>query len=334
MISRFIEGADTSGRSWHPIDWYRSRRNGGVSEILRGLSRQLARELNGQLEGLQNFSDPAAITAAMHLAIDDLSNTRAAIERNLRPHATLGPECVLALLDEQIANARVTLSNGMVADCVQASLVASRTLNLLFCARQSIKQEFLVLTPSLWAEDQIRNRAPVVPPETETLPLPTPLKHSTIPRLIIPSSLLYQLHQALFPAEKMMIGAGRRNGDTISIEAVFEVTGRASAVHVQADPDKLGRALIAMSETDTYFAWWIHSHPGKGCEGTIPSQIDRDQEIDWLNDYSPELVSSIMVRDRFIQFWGRALDDKRIRVEVAGPGVDKENTANLYRLEC
>ena len=83
-----------------------------------------------------------------------------------------------------------------------------------------------------------------------------------------------------------------------------------------------------------YFALWIHSHPSTGPEFTHPSSIDIRQHADWLRDYSPDLVSAILVKDRYIRFWGTAVETGKIAVEVEGPGVAIVSQAeNIYRLE-
>ena len=80
---------------------------------------------------------------------------------------------------------------------------------------------------------------------------------------------------------------------------------------------------------------WIHSHPGGGPGMTHPSEIDVEQHADWLRDYSPDLVSAIMVRDRYIRFWGTAVECGRVAVELEGPGTELISASeNVYRLEC
>lgn len=132
----------------------------------------------------------------------------------------------------------------------------------------------------------------------------------------------------------MLVGAGSKNEGIIEIEGIFDVTGRATSGYVKADANRLARALIAMGETGKYFALWVHSHPGRGKEMTHPSSTDLNQEAEWLKDYSPNLVNAIMVEDRYIRFWGKALDEKRINVEIAGGGINKDaGGEHLYRLE-
>jgi hypothetical protein len=139
--------------------------------------------------------------------------------------------------------------------------------------------------------------------------------------ILIQSDILFQCFQSLFPPERMLAVSGRRKNRQIELGAVFDVTGNASAGHVQADPRKLGQALLAMNFTDTHLAAWFHSHPGTGLPNTCPSGIDLRQHADWLRDYSSRLLSGIFVQNRYLRFWGTALDKGEIQVRIVGPGV-------------
>jgi hypothetical protein len=80
-------------------------------------------------------------------------------------------------------------------------------------------------------------------------------------------------------------------------------------------------------------AAWVHSHPGTGAACTHPSHIDLRQQKDWIRDYTAELLSAIVVEDRWIRFWGPAVETGRIRLRLAGEGVTREdNDGHLYRL--
>ncbi len=144
-------------------------------------------------------------------------------------------------------------------------------------------------------------------------------------RVVVPSDLLYQAHHALFPAERMLVANGRRRGRTINLGALFDVTGASSQGHVRADPQRLGRALIAMDLSDSYLAAWIHSHPGRGREATRPSSLDQEQYQDWIRDYTPHLVGAIFAADGWVRFWGTAVEAGRVEVQVAGDGVYVED---------
>lgn len=152
-------------------------------------------------------------------------------------------------------------------------------------------------------------------------------------RMILPADLLYQGYFSLFPAERMLVAAGRKHKETMILGAVFDVTGDGGVAHVQADPQKLGQALIAMERSGTHLAFWLHSHPGSGPEATRPSAVDRTQHQDWLRDYSPALLSGIMVADGWLRLWGTALERGTIAVDVMGSSITKEKRDDtLYRL--
>lgn len=326
----------------HAANWVRSDSTYTAGSTLEKLSNNLGQQLHLQLKELSNFTDAFSVITARHLVIDNLTNTKAAIDRKLRLKPLVNAEDAVSLLDEQIEQVVKILQAKVVANSSEATEIACRVLNLLFCAKQVVKQKFSVVTPIIPVEDPNRNdrNNTALPsmPETELLTDGNTSGNDELApilsRLVIPATLLYQLHFSLFPAERMMVGAGRRNGQMTSIDAVFDVTGDASAGYVRANADRLGRAMMAMSETDTYFALWIHSHPGRGKEASHPSDIDRNQEIDWLQDYSADLVNAIMVQDRYIRFWGKALENGQIAVEIAGTGIKKvAENENIYRLE-
>ncbi len=151
--------------------------------------------------------------------------------------------------------------------------------------------------------------------------------------VIISSTILYQAFHTLFPPERLLVIAGRRQEKTIVLDAAFDVTGNNSGGHVRANPTHLARALIAMDRSGTHLAAWMHSHPGSGPAATQPSAIDRNQHQDWLQDYSPDLLGSIAVADGWIRFWGPALENGRVRLRIVGSGILQEDRDGLlYRL--
>jgi proteasome lid subunit RPN8/RPN11 len=153
------------------------------------------------------------------------------------------------------------------------------------------------------------------------------------PSLLVPADLLFQIYYSLFPAERMMVISGRRTGDTVVLGAAFDVTGVASGGHVSADPALLARALISMDLSDTYLAAWIHSHPGRGIQATFPSKIDLRQHAEWIQNYSSHLLSAIIVQDRYIRFWGTALEAEDLTLSVQLPGLTQEDgNDHVYRL--
>lgn len=138
--------------------------------------------------------------------------------------------------------------------------------------------------------------------------------------IVVPSVLLYQAKESLFPPERLLVVAGQRTAQQVWLQAVFDVTGTASSGHVRADPERLARALIAMDRTDTFLAAWMHSHPGNGPEATRPSPIDLRQHDDWLRDYSPFLVGMIFAGE-WLHVWGTALDEGKVAMRIVGPGL-------------
>lgn len=155
------------------------------------------------------------------------------------------------------------------------------------------------------------------------------------PKIVAPSDLLFQAYHSLFPAERMLVAAGRKTGDgAITLGALWEVTGAASNGHVRADPARLGEALIGMELSGTHLAAWVHSHPGRSAVATCPSDIDLRQQQSWLRDYSPLLLGITVVADGWIRFWGPALDTRQVSVEVVGGGVTvEEQDGQVFRLQ-
>lgn len=307
----------------------RQSRKDNLAPVLQKLRKELEQELNFRLSQLKTDFDDLTVTKALHTATDNLSDVKSAVRQMLRKRESFTPEAVSNLLDEQIAKTEAVLKTEPVSRSSQATEIGVRTLNLLFVARQRVKQKFSIIMPSALPPSQNGN----LTGREQQLPV-SGNSVTSLPRILISSTLLYQLHHSLFPAERMLVCAGCKKGETIEIDGVFDVTGRATSGYVKADAARLARALIAMSETGKYFALWVHSHPGTGSGMTHPSSTDLNQEAEWLKDYSSNLVSAIMVEDRFIRFWGNALDEKRVTVEITGPGVRRESeTGHLYRLE-
>jgi hypothetical protein len=153
---------------------------------------------------------------------------------------------------------------------------------------------------------------PVQPPADQVEPV----------QLVVPSELLFQAFQMLFPAERMLVGSGRRMDSQVALGAVFDVTGQANSGHVRADPARLAQALIAMEKSGTFLACWLHSHPGQGA-----------QHQDWLQNYSPHLVSAILIEEGWIRFWGCSLKQGTVTIKILGSGVEKTEAQNewIYR---
>lgn len=165
------------------------------------------------------------------------------------------------------------------------------------------------------------------------LPAGAPAPSSIAPRIDIASDILLAAHARLFPAERMLVAAGWREGKDIRFSTLFDVTGEASSGHVRADPPSLGQALILMETAGAFLAGWIHSHPGSGRGATQPSSADLNQYHDWQQHYSPHLLCAIVVRDGWIRFWGENVESGLIRAAVIGAGAQQEqDDENLYRL--
>ena len=203
----------------------RWRGNGSGNDarpVLKDLTLRLQRESELRLDEFSEFPDSFAVTRALHLALDHMVERAGSLRQLLRTRPVIDVPSAVGFLDAEIGQCERLLEGDRLSGSTQAASIATRTLNLLFRAKQQLKRTGFRAIPS-------------VPPEPE------------IPVMTIPTSMLYQLHHSLFPAERMIVGAGRRVGRRISIPALFDVTGRAGAGGVLADPDRLGRALIAMS---------------------------------------------------------------------------------------
>jgi proteasome lid subunit RPN8/RPN11 len=147
--------------------------------------------------------------------------------------------------------------------------------------------------------------------------------HQEVVQIDVPSDLLLQCFQTLFPAERMAVVSGRRtSAGVITLGTLFDVTGVATSGHVNANPDALARALIAMDRSGTFLAGWFHSHPGSGAINTRPSITDLNQYADWIKDFSDTLLGVIFVKDGCLRFWGT--DNRPIKVCIQGFGFEKE----------
>jgi len=283
--------------------WSRApRADKTVRSALGHLSHGLAREYKRAIATLYRLSEDPTQVEALHKALVHLTQVRTAVLRSLREQIGADPTEAASLLRELSEGVTETLRT-QPRSHPHAREALVRMLNLLIVAEAQVAP-FIRERPS-----------------------------ETVRRVVVPTDLLYQTHHALFPAERMLVASGRRTGETTTLGAVFEVSGANSSGHVRADPTRLARALIAMDLSGTYLAAWLHSHPGGGPEGTHPSSIDLNQHQDWIRDYSPGLLSAVVVADGWIRFWGTALETGQIEVEVVGPGIIKEDSDDcLYRL--
>lgn len=297
--------------------------------ILEKLGQTLRRESDRSLEILASRSADLHPVHELHVAIDNLTNTDTAVRQAYRSKDWVSAESALSVIDAEIFRTEDLIKKGVISKSIDAGEVAMRTVNRLFVAKQNVKQEFGLVT----ALDLNGFAAESDGSEPRRLESPKVYELPSVPQMVLTAAMMYQLRLSLFPAERMIVGAACRIDGTIKVVALFDVTGEANPSGVKADPDRLGQALIAMAETGTYFGIWIHSHPGTGPGATHPSSIDLRQHSDWLKHYSPDLVSAIMVRDRYVRFWGTAVETGKIDVVIEGAGISVVSpTENVYRL--
>jgi proteasome lid subunit RPN8/RPN11 len=165
----------------------------------------------------------------------------------------------------------------------------------------------------------------------ELTPLaPTPLQEHAS-GLIVPTDVLHQLHQTLFPAERMAVVSGRQERGRTILGACFDVTNvsESSVSYTRADPEKLASALMAMEKSGTRIAAWAHSHPGGTLLATSPSETDRRQYSAWATDFG-SLLALIFTRDGFVRFWGD-LSKGAPSFHIEGKGIERSQH-DVYRL--
>jgi Prokaryotic homologs of the JAB domain len=152
--------------------------------------------------------------------------------------------------------------------------------------------------------------------------------------ILFPSDVLFQAYTALFPVERMGILSARSIVGRTIVGPMYDVTGVGHRAHVRAEPSKLGEALLQIDRCGAYMGAWIHSHPGSGALATSPSEIDRRQYADWVQDYGIDLVGIIVAADGFVRFWGDAVESGRVRVEIVGDGVNRlRGERHVYRMD-
>lgn len=270
---------------------------------LKKLDRALAREHERQVAGLRGLQPDMATVRAMQSALLALTEVRANVA---------GMRLDGAMRQPRKARDHLRRLAGEITQTLQALPWEHHTA-----------QEGLIKTLDLLiaADAALLSSAP------------QGAAVECVHRIVVPSELLYQAHHDLFPAERMLVVAGRQAEGTTTLGAVFDVTGTSTGGHVRADPERLARALIAMDLSGAYLAAWFHSHPGNGPAATRPSAIDIGQHQDWIRDYSPHLLSAIVVRDGWVRFWGTALESDQVQVQICGVGVAREEADGcLYRL--
>lgn len=308
-------------------NWRRDQSESNPIPHLENLVKTLDKRFNQNLKQLPKMDDRFSSIKGFQFAIANLCNANVEIGQALDKKELITEDVAILLLDEEIAKTETILQMDIVAKSAKGFETAVFTYNQLFITKQKIKSEFGVPTP-------LRLPEYLVGADVQSLehqPKMLPSKTQTTQRMVIHVSVLSTLHKSLFPAERMIVIAGIRKDNNINIGRIYDVTGVASSGHVRANADLLGRALVEMEESDTYFAFWVHSHPGIGGGATHPSSTDLNQEQDWLKDFSPDLVNAIMVKDGCVRFWGKSIEEKRVVVEIVGHGVEKLEE-NIYRL--
>jgi hypothetical protein len=274
--------------------------------VLKRLSRQLAKEYERQRSALRWFAfDPERLQTAF-APLRFTADAQKAIKLVLQARGD-GQAAQTASLLCDLGKAVVERLRAEPWEHLHAWRALSRTLDHVLAAQKAM----------LAAAD----------------PIPARPALGKKRRVVVTEELLQECYQSLFPAERMLVIAGRRIGDTTRLDGIFDVTGDQNWVHVRADRDLLGRALIKMHQSDAFLAAWVHSHPGLGPAATRPSQIDIQQDQDWLRDY-PNLLNMILVEDGWLQLWGSGLESGQIEVELLGRGLLEENEHGyIYRVE-
>ena len=310
--------------SWAGNIFRASDRGSDVRLALVAADRSLEHEWCDGIGRITGAPDPdLRHTEELQEAVEHLTDCHTSIRRLRMSKLPVSVGRAVEVIATLRTKTTQLISSGTISS-IGAKNVALKTLNHLFVAEQRLKQTFLIDVPRSGLEPMAVPATPTVKNGGST----------GAPCIKLSTAMMFGWHHSLFPAERMIVGAGSRTEESISVDALFDVTGIASAAGVRADPDKLARALIAMAQSGTYFALWIHSHPGLGPDATHQSRIDLRQHADWLRDYSQELVSAIMVGDGYFRFWGTALENGKVELKLVGDGVSIISARDhVYRLE-
>lgn len=285
--------------------WNRAPRVDRVARaVLKRLSKTLAKENSRQIKTLSCLTSDPGQLETLFGPLKTTAEVRAEIALARQKRCEGQAAQTVALLGHLSKAVRERL-NAEPRENLHALQALSRTLVLLLAAQEA-------LLP-------VTQRIAVLPRKR---------------RVVISEDLLHEAYQLLFPAERMLVVAGQRMANTTRLARLFDVTGDQTGGHVRADAALLGRALIEMDQSESFLAAWVHSHPGVGPAATCPSSIDLRQHQDWIRDYSATLLSIIVVKDRWVRFWGTGLETGQIEVELLGHGLIKENIHGyIYRLD-
>lgn len=281
--------------------WTFSRKS-FVAEPLCQLDKQLDSERDRQWKLLHTLSDCPGLLNAQYAAFTWLGFFRASLKK---VRGNIDRPTIVRFLKAAQDQATREIQK---SQCAPARASYSKVLELLASTEATLN--FDPVSP---LEPVIEDRGLVV---------------------TVPSDLLYHARDMLLPAERMGVVAGHRQNGGIRLGSMFEVTGEATMVHVSADPEKLPQALVAMTKAGCSLAAWIHSHPGTGAGATTPSSIDHAQHEDWLRHYPRSLLGIIVVADGWVRFFGTAIEEETVVVEIVGDGITQENDhgPHLYRL--
>ncbi|MBI4306475.1 MAG: hypothetical protein HY678_09185 [Chloroflexi bacterium] len=151
--------------------------------------------------------------------------------------------------------------------------------------------------------------------------------------VLIPTEVLVQCWCQILPPERMAVFAGRWDrGGSMRITAGYDVTGAASDLHVQADRKKLHRALVQMESTGCFLAGWMHSHPGVGPGGSIPSHLDTTQQRWFAANYGGFQFGLVATRDGFIRRLRTVDGEYGLKLTLEGCGLE-QTERDLYRVD-
>lgn len=308
-----------------------------ISSALDNLIQELAKIRQEEIKRLSNASNAQQFMATSE-SIATLIDIGNEVTLRQKQAAKLRPEEAVSLLvDMNEKVEQIIMAHARDFQSTIARQILLHTMVELCSAESRIAQ---ILESQKDSDQQEEVPDSSVPPSTDLETDKPPQEEndaeesSTIESMRISSALLYHAHRSLFPPERMLVVAGHREANTIYLDATWDVTGAGPdthAAHVRADAGKLGRALIDMDLSGTELGAWIHSHPGRGAAATTPSSIDRQQHQDWIQDYSPTLLSIIMVGNGYIRFWGSAVESGQLKVSIDGEGIIQEES-NVYRL--
>ncbi len=151
--------------------------------------------------------------------------------------------------------------------------------------------------------------------------------------LVLHTDFIVAAWRQLFPAERMLIVGGRRQGARVQATSLRDVTGENhSRAYVKASPVRLHEALMDWESTGAHVVAWIHSHPGNGPIASHPSEIDRRQDLELSATYGNHVLGMIATQDGWLRLWGKAIERPDFRVELHGGGVVRTETPHVYRL--